>query len=154
MPLRNVTGSSRSLFRTLHAGGCGRYVRARALQRMGTGGTSLFRSKAWAFFFWVPQGQTSDSIRDRIRIWEDLERLGVRTAGKGVDSWAGLWKYRTLVAERLSQPAWLVVREAESIYRRRLFALGVASASMLVAVQGLARTVLELLSQHVPKTVA
>lgn len=105
----------------------------------------------WLFFFWVPSWRhTADSVRKRIRIQDALEVSGIYGTSQTFNNWTSLATYRIMVAEQLHKPATLILREAESVHRRRLFALGVASAFMLLAIEAALRLLLGLLPEFVP----
>jgi hypothetical protein len=114
---------------------------------------NVFSWPLLTFFFWLPQWRLLDKpesvpqfVRERLRLHEELERCGLRGLTKALTQWTIFATYRMVVAERLPQPARLLFRETESVHRRRLFALGVATAFMLLSVQVLIKMSLGLFS--------
>lgn len=113
-----------------------------------------FRSRMLGFFFWIPQlRSTKESVRARLHVLKQIEGFGLSGVST-LSSWTNLAIYRTLVAERLLHPATLVLQEAERVHRRRLFALGVGFALIVVSVQGLIRTILLVASEIFAKSPA
>ncbi|HEX3681642.1 MAG TPA: hypothetical protein VHU83_03800 [Bryobacteraceae bacterium] len=100
---------------------------------------------SWGVVAWIPEWpRTPYFVRQSLRLQEDIQNLGLPGLSITVNRWANLSIYRILVGERLTQPAALVLREAETVHRRCLFAIGVANAMMLVAFQAFLRILLQL----------
>jgi hypothetical protein len=112
----------------------------------------IWLTLAWAFWTlisWIPEWpHTPYFVRERLRLQDEIENSGLPGLSIAVNPWANLAIYRVLVAERLSRPATLVLREAESVHRRCLFALGVSCALMVVFFEALARMILQVFLPH------
>lgn len=125
-----------------------RYVTARLKRRAFQRSSRSVRRRltrnwlAWGAVAWIPEWPRSQHfVRQSLRLQDDIENLGLPRLSITVNRWANLAIYRALIAERLGYPAVLVLREAETVHRRRLFAIGAASAMMLVAFQAGARMI-------------
>ena len=89
---------------------------------------------------------TPSVVQANLTIAEDLERLA---GGGGLSSLASPWDrlviYRALVASRLGDRGKAILAEADILHRRFRFAMGVALAVFLVAIQSFFRLILVVL---------
>lgn len=116
----------------------------------------LFLLPIWwllGFFLWIPQPRFKGNkslIDSMIRVQQELERCGFRSSNITLNMWgfsSYLATYRALVIGRLTGSVALLLKDAELVQRRRLFAFGSSFAFTLVALQALARIALLILRE-------
>lgn len=123
--------------------GAQRYLSAKYRREAGYSFNRVRWLLLWFFHRMPTPRLTERFVEARIRIQEELELYGgLPGLSQILSSWQNLATYRSVVVDRLPRPVALLMREAESVHRRRLFALGVAFAFMLLAVQAFGRLIL------------
>jgi hypothetical protein len=83
-------------------------------------------------------------VRQQMRISTALARYGGLFGVSGLETpWDRLTIYRTLVSGRLSAAGLPILQETETVHRRLLFTLAMAFVFLLIAVQAVARWIIE-----------
>jgi hypothetical protein len=102
-------------------------------------------------FHWIPTPkQARETVEGNLKIRERIDLYG---GFPGLSQFLSPWErpatYRALISDRFPKESASLMKEADSVTRRRLFALGVASAVMLLVIQALFRLLLRW-SGHLP----
>jgi hypothetical protein len=93
---------------------------------------------------WIPRPkQSRETVEGNLRIQEGLDSYGgFPGLTQFLSSWDRPATYRVVILDQFPEAGKLMLKEADSATRRRLFALGVALAVMLLVIQAFARLLL------------
>jgi len=133
------------------AAGAHLFIRTRMGTPEGTHKILITLIPLWWFHWLAVPRQTRNIVEGRLRIAEGLDSYG-GLPGLSIllSPWDNLTTYRIIMFNRMPDKAEPLFKEADAVRGRRLFALGVGLASMLLSSEALLRLLMAIVARLRP----